>query len=88
MSPERWRKLDFADRLRAVASEVKRAEIWEDKEPELYQSAIERGLELIELSLNNPTRQEEIYPMLVLKEKLAEFYTGRKTGISSLLTVF
>lgn len=80
--------MDFADKLRAVASEVKRAEIWEGKEPRLYQSAIERGLELIELSLNNPARQEEIYPMLVLKEKLAEFYAGRKIGISSLFAVF
>lgn len=85
---ERWKTMSFNDRLRAIASEVGRAEIWESKDQEIYKSAIERGLELTELSLDNPTSKEEIYPMLVIKEQLAEFYVGRKNGIQTLSNSF
>lgn len=80
--------MNFNDRLRAIASELKRAEIWEEKNKDIYKSALERGLELVELSLDNPTSKEEIYPMLVLKEKLGEFYAGQKSGIGKLYATF
>ena len=65
----------------------KRAEIWEKKNEEIYKSALARGLELIELSLDDPTDKEEIYPMLVLKEKLAEFYVGEKRNVANLFAI-
>ncbi len=84
MSPERWHKLDFSDRIRAIASEVKRAEIWENKDEEIYKSALERALELTELSLAKPTSKDEIYPMLFIKERLGELHVGLRKGAATL----
>lgn len=84
MSPERWHKLSFEDRVRAIASEVKRAEIWENKDEEIYKSALERALELVELSLNKTTSREEIYPMLLIRGRLGELYAGLRKNAGAL----
>jgi len=84
MIPERWRKLNFFDKLRAISAEIKRAEIWENKDEELYKAALERALELIDLSLDKPAKQDEIYTFLTIKERVGELYAGRVSGASLL----
>lgn len=89
MSPERWQKLDFSDRVRAIASEIKRAEIWEEKDEEIYQSALERALELVELSLDYSTNKKaEAYILFSIKERLGELYAGLKKNASELYAAF
>lgn len=88
MSPERWQKLGFSDRVRAIASEVKRAEIWEGRDEEIYISALERALELAELSLNHPTNKEEVYAVLFIRERLGELYAGLRKNAGELYAAF
>ena len=85
---ERWKELNLNERFKAIASEVKRAEIWEEKDEKLSRGALERALELVELSLDNPINKDEIYPMLVIRERLGELYVGLKKGAGTLYAAF
>ena len=83
MTPERWRKLFPNDQLRAIAAEIKRAEIWEREDRELYQAALTRALELVDLSLDEPRWKGESLMLLFLREELAKFYPGQQSDIGT-----
>ena len=51
LSVERWQQLSLCERLANVGSEVHRAISWREKNPQYAQLAVERALELIDLTL-------------------------------------
>jgi len=84
MTPERWYKLLPLEQLRAIAAEVKRAEIWEKKDRELYASALERALELTDFTLDDPRWKGQTLMPLVIREELSKFYIGAQKNIARL----
>jgi len=51
LTVERWQQLSLGERLANVGSEVHRAIDWREKNPEYAMLAVERALELIDLTL-------------------------------------
>jgi hypothetical protein len=50
----RWGALSLAEQLGNVGSEVSRALRWRDKNPPLFEGAMRRALELLDLTLADP----------------------------------
>lgn len=84
MTSKRWQALPIHEQLRAVAAEVKRAAVWEDKDKELYSAALERAFELLGLSLEDRRWKGQYLMLLLLREELAKFYIGAKRNIDTL----
>lgn len=61
---ERWRELSLVERMANVGSEVGRAIAWRRKNPEVARLALERALELLDLTMltlaDSPPRLREI----------------------------
>ncbi len=75
-----WRKLTLLDQLANIGSEVSRAYRWQEKDKNLFQGAVDRALELFDLTLEDPrwrkrgtlreiARVRELFLLAVLKEK-------------------
>ncbi len=75
---ERWKTISMRDQLGHIASEIMRAELNKNKDKATYLSILERALELIDLSLNDPKWRENPLPLLVLREELAKAYIKSK----------
>ena len=63
LSSGNWFKLTLAEQLGNVGSEVSRAANWQGKDEKLFWGAVERALELFDLTLADPNlkgRQREI----------------------------
>jgi len=50
----RWQKLSLIEQLANIGSEVSRACNWQNKDEKIFQSAVERALELFDLTLEDP----------------------------------
>lgn len=50
----RWYELSLADQMGNIGSEISRALRWREQDKTRYQSAIDRGLELFDLTLSDP----------------------------------
>ncbi len=50
----RWQKLSLVEQMANIGSEVNRALNWQNKDQVLFKRAIERGLELFDLTLEDP----------------------------------
>ncbi|KKS16474.1 MAG: hypothetical protein UU71_C0001G0012 [Parcubacteria group bacterium GW2011_GWB1_41_6] len=53
LSAGRWHKLSLLEQLGNIGSEVSRASRWKSKDKELFWAAVERALELFDLTLND-----------------------------------
>jgi len=78
MNFERWQKFSKGQQIGAIAAEITRAQVWHKKDKERTLSAIERALELIDLTIND-NRWQGLRAMLFwLRNELADFYIGNK----------
>ncbi len=50
----KWHQFSLAEQLGNIGSEVSRATRWQHKDEKLFMGAIERGLELFDLTLSDP----------------------------------
>lgn len=50
----RWGELSLMEQLGNIGSEVSRAKNWENKNKEIFNGAVERALELFDLTLQDP----------------------------------
>ena len=53
----RWRAFSLAEQLGNIGSEASRAMRWKNKDEKLFQGAIDRALELFDLTLGDPRWQ-------------------------------
>jgi hypothetical protein len=76
---ERWRSLSLAQQLGNVGSEVGRALKWRSRNPAIAQRALERALELIDLTLDDPRHGASVARLREIcrvRETLLEFFLG------------
>ena len=74
---ERWNKLSLHDQIGHIASQIKRAEIMEDKKDK--QMLLKEAIRLVDLSLSD-YKWQETSPLLFLKSALEEAYVGKRTA--------
>jgi hypothetical protein len=60
MAAGRWRALSLAEQLGHVGSEVSRALRWKSRDAGIAQGAMERALELLDLTLDDPRHRRSV----------------------------
>ena len=79
MADGRWWRLTLAEQLGNVGSEVSRALKWRSRNPKISQGAMERALELIDLTLDDPRHRASVARMREIcrvREVLLDFLVG------------
>lgn len=88
MSQERWQNFSKNEQLKHIASEVKRASLYEDENPKLKNEILERGLYFIDLSLEDGKWKDNVRPLLLLRNLLAESYVGKGMRLDRIYAAF
>ena len=88
MSQDRWQNFSKDEQLKHIASEVKRASLYEKENPELKNEILERGLSFIDLSLEDGKWKDNVRLLYLLRNLLAESYVGKRVGLESIYALF
>ncbi len=73
-----WEKLNFFEQMANIGSEVERAINWKNKNNDLYsQKAIERALELLNLTITDQQKQKRLKELTRLREILVDYFFGQ-----------
>jgi len=71
----RWRKLTFFEQMANIGSEVGRATKWKNKgNAEYSRMAIERALELLDLTINNEKSRGHLKELTRVREALVDYF--------------
>lgn len=79
-----WQKLSLAEQLGNIGSEVSRALNWRDKDQKSYENAINRALELLDLTINDSRWQNRLKEIVRTRELLCDAMLGGKEYKTSL----
>jgi len=80
----RWQKLSLAEQMGNIGSEVSRALRWERKDEKLFQNAVDKAMELFELTLADPRWKGRLREIARAKEVFCDAVLGGKEYQSSL----
>lgn len=75
----RWWTLTLAEQLGNIGSEVSRTLKWRSRDPRLAQGALERALELIDLTLDDPRHRSSVARLREIcrtREVLLDYLVG------------
>jgi hypothetical protein len=73
-----WGRLSLLQQLGNVGSEVSRALRWRNKDPLLFESAMIRALELLDLSIQDPRWRRRLKELTRARELLCDAWSGGK----------
>lgn len=79
----RWNNFPFFEQMANVGSEVERAINWRSKDSEYARLALERMLELLDLTIDDPKNKKGLVELLRLREVLADYFYGSNSFGSS-----
>ena len=86
----RWRSLSLAEQFGNVGSEVSRAIRWSTRNPETARAALYRGLELMDLMLDDPKHRVSVARLREIaraREVMVDFLAGTNEYGSSALSL-
>ena len=84
LSEGEWRKLSLLEQLGNIGSEISRAGRWQGKDEELFNGAVERALELFDLTLDDPRWRKRMREIARVREVFCDTVFGKKEYQSSL----
>lgn len=76
MNLDRWKSFPKREQLLMIGSEIMRAKIWCLEDKEKFILALERALELVDLSLADRQWDGQFFMLLWLRQEIAKFYQG------------
>lgn len=85
MDQSRWENFDKRQQLLTIGAEFMRARVWQGKDKNNFLSALERALELIDLTISDKRWRNNLPMILGLREAVAEFYVFKRTDDISFL---
>lgn len=86
-----WQKLSLAEQLGNIGSEISRAMRWQGKDEKNFESAVDRALELFDLTLDDPRWKGRWQEIARAREVFCDIVFGKKeyhTSLSDLLRYF
>ena len=85
MKLERWQTFSKSRQLLFIGSELERARVWQYDNENNYKIALERAMELVDLTLQDKKWKSDSYQLLYLRNEIAKYYIGEATsGIGEL----
>ena len=80
----RWSQLSFLEQMANIGSEVERALNWRAKNNAAYcQQAVERALELLELTTEGINNYKHLKELTRVKEAIVDYFFGENQFFSS-----
>ncbi len=73
-----WQKLSFYEQMGNIGSEVSRALNWQNKDEKLYENAITRAFELLDLTIADARWRKRLKEIVRARELLADAIFGGK----------
>jgi len=73
LTKEKWFSLDFFMQMANIGAEVGRAINWRKKDKSLSQSAIYRGLELLDLTIEDKKNKKKLKELCRLREIVSDY---------------
>ncbi|MDD2753635.1 MAG: hypothetical protein PHT44_03430 [Candidatus Portnoybacteria bacterium] len=70
----RWANLSFFEQMANIGSEVERAIKWRAKNKDYFQMALDRALELLDLTADDSRNSRRLGELLRLREVLADYF--------------
>ena len=84
LSNGRWAEMSLAEQMANIGSEVSRALNWQKKEKkELSIKALNRALELLDMTISSITKYSKLKELFRLREALIDFFYGANEFASS-----
>ena len=68
--------MSLAEQMGNIGSEVSRARIWQGKDPESFESAVARALELFDLTIRDPRWRHRLKEILRSREVFCDAALG------------
>lgn len=78
MDINRWKNFTKRQQLLIIGAEFMRAQNWQEKDREKFLLALERALELIDLTLSDKKWKNNLQMILVLREEVAKFFIAQR----------
>ncbi|MEK7580111.1 MAG: hypothetical protein AAB465_00640 [Patescibacteria group bacterium] len=77
----RWQTLSLAEQMGNIGSEVGRAANWQKKDKKLFEGAVSRALELLDLTISDGRWRKRLKELTRVRELLGDaFFGGREYG--------
>ena len=80
----RWSELSLVEQLANIGSEVSRSHKWQGKDENIFRGAVERALELFDLTLMDSRWRGRLREIARVREVFCDAITGGKEYKSSL----
>lgn len=74
LTVEKWSKFTLVEQMANIGSEVGRAMKWRRKNKDYYYLALERALELIDLTLADPKNKGRLKEVARMREVLVDYF--------------
>ena len=68
----KWHSLPLAEQFGNIGSEISRAIKWKEKDPEVYQRALDRAFDLIDLSMSDPRWRGRLKEIVRFRESVGD----------------
>ena len=70
----RWRKFSLLEQMANIGAEIGRAMNWRNKDEKMSKASFERGLELLDLTVEDPKNKKRLKELLRVRETLADYF--------------
>jgi hypothetical protein len=74
LTKEKWFSLDFFVQMANIGAEIGRAINWSKKDKNLSQSALYRGLELLDLTIEDKKNKNKLKELCRLREVVVDYF--------------
>lgn len=81
-----WIKFSKGQQMGAIAAEITRAKVWQEKDKNHFLSAMERALNLIDLTLEDGRWRNWRSMLFWLRDEVAKIYSGQSSQNINFLT--
>jgi len=80
----RWQEMRFVEQMANIASEVERSLKWKEKNNAPYsEKALERALELLDMTLEDPKNKSRLREIARVRETLSDYFYGNNQYAST-----
>ena len=73
---EKWGRFSLVEQMANIGSEVERVIAWKSRNKQYSEKALERALELIDLTLADPKNRGRLKEVARMREALADHFYG------------
>ena len=71
---DRWFKFSLIEQMANIGAEIGRAINWRGKDEKESMASFERGLELLDLTIDDPKNKKRLRELLRVRETLADYF--------------